>query len=43
MWSRLALVFLTLAPAALAQSPLTLWYKQPANLWRKVRRREASR
>jgi alpha-L-fucosidase 2 len=33
MWSRLALVVLTLAPAALAQSPLTLWYQQPANLW----------
>ena len=33
MWNRLALVFLTLAPAALAQDPLTLWYKQPANLW----------
>ncbi|MDR3700582.1 MAG: glycoside hydrolase family 95 protein [Candidatus Sulfopaludibacter sp.] len=33
MWSRLALVVLTLAPAALAQGPLTLWYKQPANLW----------
>ncbi len=33
MWSRLALVVLTLAPAALAQAPLTLWYKQPANLW----------
>lgn len=33
MWSRLALAILTLAPAALAQDPLTLWYKQPAQLW----------
>ena len=33
MRNRLALAILSLAPAALAQSPLTLWYKQPASLW----------
>ncbi|HWD00576.1 MAG TPA: glycoside hydrolase family 95 protein [Candidatus Sulfopaludibacter sp.] len=33
MWRRLALAVLTLAPAALAQDSLTLWYKQPARLW----------
>jgi alpha-L-fucosidase 2 len=29
----LALALFSLAPAALAQDPLTLWYKQPAQLW----------
>src|SRR5438105_12418418 len=35
MNTRIALTFgtLFLAAAARAQSPLTLWYRQPANLW----------
>jgi alpha-L-fucosidase 2 len=28
-----ALLLLALSPCLFAQSPLTLWYKQPANLW----------